>query len=499
VPRGPQEARLLLTTEETAVGSAADTVGTRPGLAQGTLGVGHIIFMVMAAIAPAGGAVAILPLAIALGVGVGTPGIFLVVGFGLLLFAIGFTRMVPYVRNAGAFFAYVTAGIGRPAGLCAALVALASYLAIASGTAGAMGFFANVTVDHFFGIDLPWWVYSLVALGIAFVLGYLRITLAAGVLAVALVAEAAVVLVLDVSILFQRGAGAFSFDSFSPHNVFGGGVVGVGVIYAFTCFQGFEGTAIYAEEARDPERTVPRATYGAIGCICLFFVLTAWALVAGAGGSAAPKTALADPGNFTYNLSDTFVGTAWTDLFQVLIVTSCFAGVLAFHNAASRYFFALARDGFMPRALTAVHPRFASPTTAGFVSIGVMAVIVAGFAIVGLDPLTTLSSSMSGFGAVGLLILVTATSAAVAVFFWRRRQIGWRYTVAPVLATVGLGIATFFALKNYESITGTSSTVINSLPWIHLLTIVVAVALALSARRLRPHAYESMGSTPIDE
>jgi hypothetical protein len=102
---GPEQARLLITTEETAVGPGAGSVGITPGLARGTLGPAHIVFMIMAAVAPAGGVVAILPLAIALGVGVGTPGMFVVVGLVLTLFAVGFTRMVPYVRNAGAFFA----------------------------------------------------------------------------------------------------------------------------------------------------------------------------------------------------------------------------------------------------------------------------------------------------------------------------------------------------------------------------------------------------------
>src|SRR5699024_10968664 len=153
------------------------------------------------------------------------------------------------------------------------------------------------------------------------------------------------VLVLDVAVLVRNGMGSLPAASFSPGEVFGAGAVGVGMIFAFSCYQGFEGTAIYAEEAREPERTIPRATYVAICCIGLFFILTSWAFISGAGGDQAAATALKDPGSFAYNLSDEFVGTAWTSVLEVLIVTSTFAGVLAFHNAASRYMFALARDG----------------------------------------------------------------------------------------------------------------------------------------------------------
>ena len=271
-------------------------------LAKGSLNVAHIVFMVMATVAPAGGAVAILPLAIGLGVGVGTPGMYVFVMAIMLLFAVGFTRMVPHVHNAGAFFAYIVRGLGRPVGLAGAYIATSAYLALAAATGGAMGFFASGSANKLTGVDLPWWVYTLVGLVAAFVLGYFKITLAAGVLGVALVLELIVVLVLDIAIIAKNGLGSLPISSFSPEQVFVPGVVGVGMIFAFSCYQGFEGTAIYAEEAKDPERTIPRATYIAMGCIGLFFVLTSWAFLASSGGATA--AAAASPGTFAFDLSD---------------------------------------------------------------------------------------------------------------------------------------------------------------------------------------------------
>lgn len=477
----------MATTTETSGARAA-------GLAGGTLGAGHLVFMVMAAVAPAAGAVALIPLSIALGVGAGTPGVFVIVALTLLLFAVGFTRMVPYVRNAGAFYAFITKGLGRLAGLPAAYVALTAYLCVGTATLGALGFFANLSLDQFFGIDVPWWLCCLIAIVIVGLLGWFRITIAAGVLGVALIAEGVAVLVLDVAILIRQGTGAFTLDAFSPGTILTTGSLGVALIYGFSLFQGFEGTAIYAEEARDPDRTVPRATYGAVLCVGLFFVVTSWALLAGGG----VEQAGADPGNYVFGLSTTFVGQAWTDVLQILIVTSAFAGVLAFHNAASRYLYALARDGFMPRPLTRTHPRWKSPTVAGLTSFSVMTLVMLGFAVAGLDPLVNLSTSLTGVGAVGILSLITVTSLAVFVFFLRRKQYGWKYTVAPALATIGVGTATTLALSNYEAITGTTSTIINSLPWIHLVVIAVAVALGLWTRARRPDVYLTMGATRVD-
>ncbi|HEY4281353.1 MAG TPA: APC family permease [Conexibacter sp.] len=478
------------------VSTAAPEVG-EGRLARGSLSAPHIVFMVIAAAAPMAVIVAIVPIAFALGDGPGTPGMFLLAAVTLALFSVGYTRAIPYVRNAGAFYAYVTRGLGRPAGLVAAYTAMVCYTALAAATCGALAFFAADTANRLLGIDLSWTVWAAIAIAVAGVLGYRRITMTARVLGVALLCEVLALLVLDIAILVDQGPSAFSLSVFAPHNVFGG-VVGVAVIYAFSSFLGFEGTAIYAEEAAEPHRTVPRATYAAVAVVGIFYVGTTWALLAGTGVDKAAGIAARDPGNFVFSLSDRYIGGASTDVLNVLIVTSSFAAVLAFHNAASRYFYALARDGFLPAALARTHPRHHSPHIAGLTQIATLALIVAGFAIAGLDPLTNLSTAMTGFGAVGLMALLALTSLAVLAFFWRRGERGWAVTVAPALAAAGIAAATVLALVNYPSLTGSTSAVINKLPWLHLITIAAGIGVALWMRAKRPDAYRAMGTTRVD-
>ena len=50
---------------------------------------------------------------------------------------------------------------------------------------------------------------------------------------------------------------------------------------------------------------------------------------------------------------------------RVLIVTSLFAALLAFHNAITRYTYALASEGALPRRLGRIHPVHKSPYIAG--------------------------------------------------------------------------------------------------------------------------------------
>jgi amino acid transporter len=305
------------------------------------------------------------------------------------------------------------------------------------------------------------------------------------------------VLLLDAAVLIDQGPSAFSLRVFAPGEVFGGSV-GVAVIYGFSSFLGFEGTAIYAEEARDPARTVRKATYAAIAIVGVFYVACAWALVASAGIGDAVRVAGSDPGAFVFGATDRFLGSAALDVFSVLVVTSSFAAVLAFHNAASRYFYALARDGFMPAPLGRTHPRFGSPYIAGLTQIAILCAIVFGFAIAGLDPLLNLATAMTGVGAVGLMSLLVVTSAAIAVFFTRRGEVGAATVAAPVVATVVIGIATVLALTNYPSLTGSTSDVINSLPWLYVPIVAGGIAVALAARSRDPQRYARMGATRVD-
>lgn len=468
------------------------------GLATGSLGSTHIVFMVLAAVAPAGVTVALLPLAIGLGVGVGTPGMIIAVAIVLLIFSVGYTRMVGYVRNAGAMFAFIAKGLGRPAGLPAAFVALIAYLCIGTATVAAAGFFLSLTLEQAFNWKVPWWVLCLLILGVCTFLTYRRITLAAMVLGVALILEGSIVAILDVGILVHHGPGEFSWSAFDPRIVFTSGAVGVGIIYAFSGFQGFEGTAIYAEEAKNPRRTVPRATYISISIVAIFYALTAWALVVGGGGDSAPENVMQDVGNFAFNLMGSNVGAAWVIMLQILIITSAFAGCLAFQNAAARYMYALARDGFLPSPLASIHEQHKSPYIAGFVAATAMSLAVVAFAAAGLDPLTNLSSSFTGLGAIGLTSLLAATSVAVLTFFWGSGRRGWGYTVAPTLAAVALTSGVILALINYDAITGTDSVLINSLPLVYVPVVIIGVAVALRARRKRPEAYVAMGSTQVE-
>ena len=135
--------------------------------------------------------------------------------------------------------------------------------------------------------------------------------------------------------------------------------------FAFAAFMGFESTALYRAEARQPERTIPRATYGAVIFMGLFYCLVVWAVIQAFGDQNVSRRAAADPASLFFVAIERYVGPWASDVMYILIMTSVFASQIAFHNAINRYTFTLARDGLLPHELAHTHPRFGSPSIAG--------------------------------------------------------------------------------------------------------------------------------------
>ncbi|MFI0154858.1 hypothetical protein [Streptomyces lydicus] len=137
--------------------------GPRSGLAHHAIGTGELVFFVVAAAAPLTVTAGAAPVAIGMA-GPAAPLGYLLSGVLLIVFAAGFTAMSRYVRNAGAFYAYVGRGLGRATGVGAAYVALLSYNAIEVGLLAGLGRFAESALVDLTGLHLAWWVWALAGL-----------------------------------------------------------------------------------------------------------------------------------------------------------------------------------------------------------------------------------------------------------------------------------------------------------------------------------------------
>src|SRR5918992_117826 len=223
----------------------------------------------------------VAPIALAIG-GVGVPGAYLLAGVVLAIFAIGFTAMAAAIRRTGGFFVYIGHAFGGTAGFAAAVLAIVSYNLLQIGVYGLFGIQTRAALDDLFGVTAPWWVISAIAVVLVFILGALGIEVGAKVLAVLITLEAGILAVMGIAIVADGGANGLGAASFDPSNIFHSGVMAVLGI-CFAAFMGFESTALYRAEARDPARTIPRATYAAVAFMGLFYCFIAWTVVQALG------------------------------------------------------------------------------------------------------------------------------------------------------------------------------------------------------------------------
>jgi amino acid transporter len=440
--------------------------GSNKSLSKGRLGVVGIVFFVVAASAPLVGMTGAVPVAMLLGNGSATPGAYLAVGLTLLVFSVGYAAMSSKVTNAGAFFAFVGKGLGPKAGVASAYASIIGYVTIQLAIYGFFGLVISLTAAGF-GLSLPWWAWALISWVVVTLLSLLSVDIGAKVLGVLLSVELLALIITALAILGNGGPEPIDFNaSFNPALVFAGGfagTAGIALAFAFASFIGFEATAIYGEESKNPKRDVPRATYWAIGIISGLFALVSFAMVVGMGSTQLidqvieRSTGLADPAAVLFSLAAEYVSPELVLVMAILVITSLFAGLLAFQNAAARYFFAMGRGGVMPSMLGETNKAGAPQNGALLTSIIAGAVIVF-FAAAGLDPFLNLFSWMSGIAVIAVVAVEVLVSIAVIAYF---NKAGggtlWNSKIAPAASVVLMLAGLYLLMSRFNLLAGTSA------------------------------------------
>jgi len=464
-------------------------------LRKNVLGVVHIVFFVIAAAAPLTAVVGVTPAAFAYGNGPGVPGTFVVVGILYLLFSAGFTTMTRFVSGVGGFYPYISAGLGRPLGVAGALIALATYNAIDVAVLGLFGFFVSELVKAHGGPDIAWWIYAFGLGGTVFVCGVRNIEFSGTVLGYCMVAEISILLLLAFSILLTGGiAHPVTFAPFGAHAVFSDGF-GVALVFVASAFIGFEATAIFGEEAREPQRTIPRATYIAVVLIALFYAFVTWTISLYYGPASIQEHAGKNVATLYIDAVKVLLGDGAGLVMNLLLIASMFACALSFHNTINRYFFAIGREGLAWSGFARTHRDHQSPQTAGAVQTAIALGTVALFALGGADPYGVVFAWMGAFSSLGILAVQVLVSLAVVVYFSRdARGVGlWNRLVAPGLSAAGLGGCLVLMSMKLNLVSGSESRLIDAFPALLALIGIAGVCLAIWVKLRKPNVYANLG------
>ena len=460
-------------------------------LRRNSLGLIAVTFMVISAAAPLTGVAGAMPLAFLLGNGTGIPLTFILLTLVMLAFAAGYVAMSRHVKNAGAFYAYAARGIGGHAGGAVAITAMVSYNAMQFGLIGLLGGISAGVLSQF-GLNWDWWVYSLIAILLVGILGYRQVDLSAKVLIVLVALEYVIVFIVDFAIL---GAGGHESTGLAVNifdfNALTTGSLTAAILFCFGSFIGIEATTIYGEEARDPEKTIPRATYLAVFMIGVFFVFTTWLMIAGTGanqlqeviGGLTLPDGTPDPTIHFFMLAEQYANPTVAMLAGLLLISSLFAALSAFHNYIARYSYVAGREGLLPAVFGQTHIAHESPHVGSVVQTVGALIILAVFAGLGLDPILNMFTWISQIGTLGVIAMMCVTSISVILFF-RKSGIAASpvsTVLLPIVAAVIMAGLFFYIFANYGDLTGTTG---GSLSWIlpSLIPLAAIIGLLLAAR-----------------
>lgn len=434
---------------------------------------------------------------------VGQPLLFVILGCVLTLFCFGYAEMSRHVHNAGAFYAYIARGLGGTAGTAASVVALVAYSTMQFGIYGIFGFEVAGLLDKYLGVAVGWWVPALAGVVVIGVCGWLKIDLNARVLGVLLIVECAMVAIFDIAGLGSPGKDGLSLQAFDPTTLSGAGL-GTALCFTIAAFVGFEQAAVYAEETSSPQVTVARVTFLAVGLTAVLFAAGSWALGVAAGPSQIVGLARKEGPDLLFTLAQNHLGTAFTDVMHVFYVTGMFAAMLSFHNVVARYAFAMGREGLLPGAVGRTSRTSGAPAHGSLLQSAVSLLAVAVFAATDdrphgdpTAPVLHLFTWMGNVGALGIIVLMAAASAAVIAFFVRRgaaRAQALRLLASGV-AGVALVVIAGYAVTDFHVLLGAAPG--SALRWILPGIIGAAVLLGLGyglvLKVVRPQVHARIG------
>ncbi|KUL27408.1 amino acid permease [Actinoplanes awajinensis] len=380
---------------------------------------------------------------VVIGKGSGIAGPAVVLSFALaavacVFSALSYAELASSIPVSGSAYTYTYATMGEIVAWIIGWDLILEYGVSVAGIAIGWGGNLNAFLDAAFGVALPDAISKSPEDGGVFNLPAVFIVLAITLLLIRGVTESAranlvmVVVKLVVLIFFLAVAFAnFSTGNFHPFAPAGVDGVTAAAAIIFFAYIGFDAVSTGSEEARNPARDLPWAIIGSLGICTVFYILTA----VGALGIASPDQMKDSDAPLAAAL-DQGAGMSWAAgilaLGAVVAITSV---VLVIFYGQTRIFFAMCRDGLLPRRMAKVNPRYGTPARLTVV-LGVLIAVLAA-----LIPLGTIVELVN----IGTLFAFVLVNIGVIVLRRTKPDMPRPYRVpwSPVLPLIGIGFAVY--------------------------------------------------------
>ena len=343
-------------------------------------------------------------------------------------FVLGYAELACALPRAGGAFVYASRAFGPHLGFVGGVAQLVEYVLSPPAIAFAVGSYINQALP---AIPIP---VTAVAVYVIFTL----INIGGVKMSVAFELVLTVLAVIELCVFGIVVLPHFSWAKFSqnplPH---GWGGAFAALPFAIWFYLAIEGIANVAEEAKDPQRDLPRGFLYAMGTLV---VLTVIALFGAVGADGWESVVYPDPANHAVTsdsplpLAIAHIVSRESPFFLVLTGVGLVGLLASFHGillAGSRALLELGRAKYAPAVLGTIHPRWKTPVAA------LLANLVVGLIAIATAHTTDLVL-VSVFGALTLYVL---SAAAVLVLRVREPALTrpYRaplYPVTPIVALV---------------------------------------------------------------
>ena len=161
---------------------------------------------------------------------------------------------------------------------------------------------------------------------------------------------------LVIALFLVVGAAYVKPDNWQPFMPFGLDGIMKGAAYIFFAYIGFDAVSTAAEEAKEPQKSVPFGILGSLAICTALYIVVAIVLT-----GMVPYQNLDVPDPVAYALSAVGANRV-AGIVSLGAIAGLTSVLLVMLFGQTRIFFSMSRDGLLPKAFSTLHPRYQSPT-----------------------------------------------------------------------------------------------------------------------------------------
>ena len=293
------------------------------------------------------------------------PGIvlsFIAAGLLCMLVGLAYAELASLIPAAGSAYAYTFASLGEGMAFLCGWSLIIGYIVTASAVAvGFSAYFSGMMAS--LGMEIPkallttapeGGIINLPAVVITLVIGFILAhgTKESSRLNTILISLTLCAIVAFVVVTSPHMDLTKNMEPFLP---FGAAGIMTGAAVVFFSFMGFDTVATSAEECKTPEKSLPIGIIASVFvCLCIYSVV-AFVLTGTVNYTDLDR---ADPVAYCLRL----IGyTGLANLVTVGILFGMITTLIVYIFGQARVFFAMSRDGFLPKAMANIHPKYGTP------------------------------------------------------------------------------------------------------------------------------------------